>query len=74
MALQLVDNIARLGPTADMDINNITMRYAMDVTGLVGFAKDFATCRTFDDAETDELFDILRGGELPVAFLIRVGP
>lgn len=62
MALQIVDNIKRLGPEADLDMNNITMRYSMDVTGLVGFAKDFGTCRSFDDADTDELFDILRAG------------
>ena len=62
MAHQVVDHLKRLGPEAAVDINNITMRYSMDVTGLVGFAKDFGTCRTFDDAKTDELFDILRAG------------
>ena len=67
MAEQLVHHIKQLGPNGDFDINNLTMRYSMDVTGLVGFAKDFGTCRTFDDASTDELFDILRAGELIAA-------
>lgn len=71
MALQLVENIKQLGPGTDFDVNNITMRYAMDVTGLVGFAKDFGTCRTFDDADTDELFDILRAGRrIPMPCLL----
>ena len=65
MAHQVVDHLKQLGPETAVDINNITMRYSMDVTGLVGFAKDFGTCRTFDDAKTDELFDILRAGAWP---------
>ena len=59
-----MDKIRDLGPDADLDINNVTMRFAMDVTGLVGFAKDYETCSTFDDACTDDLFDILRKGLL----------
>lgn len=58
-----MNNLAKLGPDTDMDMNNLTMRYTMDITGLVGFSKDFATCHSFDDAQTDELFDILRSCE-----------
>lgn len=61
-----MDGFHQLGPEADIDINNVTMRFAMDVTGLVGFGKDYKTCRTFNDADTDDLFDILRKCELPL--------
>lgn len=64
MAQQLVRNLQAAGSHIDIDINNVTMRYAMDVTGLVGFAKDFGTCKTFNDASTDEIFDLLREGKL----------
>jgi hypothetical protein len=62
LASQLVDNIKNRGPEADIDINNICMRFSMDVTGLVGFAKDFGTCRTFNDSKTDEVFEVLKAG------------
>ena len=32
--LEVVGNLERLGPTADVDVNNITMRFAMDITGM----------------------------------------
>lgn len=57
---EVMDKLHELGPKTDIDINNITMRFAMDVTGLVGFGKDYKTCWSFDDAGTDKLFDILR--------------
>lgn len=34
----------------------------MDVTGLVGFAKDFGTTESFDDEATDETFEVLKAG------------
>ena len=64
MAQQLVRNLQAGGHCTDVDINNVTMRYAMDVTGLVGFAKDFGTCKAFNDAGTDEIFDLLREGKI----------
>ena len=36
----------------------------MDITGVVGFAKDFGTTGALADAETDSLFDTLRDGML----------
>ena len=33
--------------------------------GLIGFAKDFRTCAAWNDEDTDELFNIVRGGALP---------
>ena len=30
--------------------------------GVVGFAKDFATTASFRDADTDEIFDLMRAG------------
>lgn len=35
---------------------------AMDVTGVVGFAKDFGTCKTLDDSQTDDTFELLKSG------------
>ena len=40
------------------------MRFAMDITGVVGFAKDFETSRVLSDRDTDGLFDVLRDGML----------
>lgn len=57
---EIMEGFQKIGPAAAIDINNVTMRFAMDVTGLVGFGKDYKTCSTFDDAHTDGLFDILR--------------
>lgn len=54
------------GPTMDVDMNNMFMRYAMDVTGLVGFAKDFKVTCTLSDSKTDSLFENLRTGGSPV--------
>jgi hypothetical protein len=36
------------------------LRFAMDVTGIFIFAKDFGTARSFDDSSTDELFTIMK--------------
>lgn len=58
--MEVTEGFLQAGPDTDIDINNVTMRFAMDVTGLVGFGKDYKTCHTFNDAGTDELFDILR--------------
>ena len=41
-------------------MNNVTLRISLDVTGIVGFAKDFKTCSSFKDAGTDELFTIIQ--------------
>ncbi|BDA50154.1 Cytochrome P450 3A13 [Coccomyxa sp. Obi] len=57
---QIVDNMLKLAPGEELDINNVTLRFAMDVTGLVGFAKDYGTTRSFSDTGTDELFYILQ--------------
>lgn len=40
------------------------MRFAMDITGVVGFAKDFGTSRVLADTATDGLFEVLRDGML----------
>ena len=47
---------------ADVDINNVALRYAMDVTGMVCFGAAFGTAATFDDSHTNDLFAVLRGG------------
>ena len=60
---QVISNLRQLAPHDDVDINNVTLRYALDVTGLVGFAKDFGTARSFSDAGTDELFTIIQDCE-----------
>ncbi len=52
-------------PGAEVDMNNVTLRISLDVTGLVGFAKDFETCASFSDSGTDELFTIIQKSELP---------
>jgi len=63
--MQVVENFKQAGPQTDIDINNVMMRYTMDVTGLVGFAKDYQCCVHMDDAKTDDFFDVLRSGDLP---------
>ena len=40
------------------------MRFAMDITGVVGFAKDFETSKVLSDSATEGLFDVLRDGML----------
>jgi cytochrome P450 len=45
----------------DVDVNNLALRYAMDVTGAVCFGVGFGTA-AFDDAHTNDLFAVLRGG------------
>ena len=55
--------MSRLPPGTELDMNNVTLRISLDVTGLVGFAKDFQTCDTFMDAGTDELFEIIKLSE-----------
>lgn len=57
---QIVANIMALPPGEEVDVNNVTLRLALDITGMVGFAKDFGTTRSFSDAGTDELFYILQ--------------
>lgn len=47
---------------ADVDVNNVALRYAMDVTGMVCFGAAFGTAATFDDSHTNDLFAVLRGG------------
>jgi hypothetical protein len=61
---QIVANILALPPEEELDVNNVTLRLALDITGLVGFAKDFGTTRSFSDAGTDELFYILQSSAL----------
>ena len=57
---KVIRNMSQLPAGTALDMNNITMRIALDITGLVGFAKDFETCNTFKDADTDELFNIVK--------------
>lgn len=57
---QIVSNIADGGPGHEADLNNVAMRFAMDVTGIYIFAKDFGTVKSFNDGETDELFHIMK--------------
>jgi len=45
----------------DVDVNNLALRYAMDVTGAVCFGVGFGTA-AFDDAHTNDLFAVLRAG------------
>ena len=62
---KVIRNMSQLPAGTQLDMNNITMRIALDITGLVGFAKDFETCNTFKDADTDELFNIVKISEPP---------
>jgi fatty acid synthase len=64
IADRLAASLTAAGPCTDVDVNNMFMRYAMDITGVVGFAKDFGTTGALVDAETDSLFDTLRDGML----------
>ncbi|CAL5223031.1 g5486 [Coccomyxa viridis] len=57
---KVIANMSKLQPGTELDMNNVTLRISLDVTGLVGFAKDFQTCDTFMDAGTDELFEIIK--------------
>ena len=57
---KVIGNLNKLSPGTELDMNNVTLRISLDVTGLVGFAKDFQTCDTFKDAGTDELFGIIK--------------
>ncbi len=57
---QIIGNLEDGGPGVEADLNNLMMRFAMDVTGIFIFAKDFGTARSFSDAGTDELFMIIK--------------
>ena len=57
---RVVANMAGMPPGTELDMNNVTLRIALDVTGMVGFAKDFQTCASFQDSGTDELFTIIQ--------------
>lgn len=61
---RVVANMAGVPPGTELDMNNVTLRISLDVTGMVGFAKDFHTCSSFKDAGTDELFAIIQKSEL----------
>ena len=45
-----------------VDVNNITLRISMDVTGIVGFAKDFRTTCSFHDEKTNATIENLKSG------------
>ena len=62
---KVIGNMNKLPPGSELDMNNVTLRISLDVTGLVGFAKDYQTCGTFMDVGTDELFDIIKASESP---------
>ncbi len=57
--------MAALPSGTELDMNNVTLRIALDVTGMVGFAKDFRTCASFKDSGTDELFTIIQKSGCP---------
>lgn len=57
---QIISNVAEGGPGREADLNNAMLRFAMDVTGIFIFAKDFGTAHSFDDSSTDELFTIMK--------------
>ena len=59
-----IGNMAGMPSGAELDMNNVTLRISLDVTGIVGFAKDFRTCASFKDAGTDELFTIIQKSKL----------
>ena len=63
---KVIDNMAGMPPGAELDMNNVTLRISLDVTGIIGFAKDFRTCSSFKDAGTDELFTIIQKSEQPL--------
>jgi len=61
--------LAAGGAESPIDMNNVFMRYAMDITGVVGFAKDFGATSSVGagpcaDPATDSLFECLRDGML----------
>jgi cytochrome P450 len=60
--------LAANGAASPIDVNNVFMRYAMDITGVVGFGKDFgataALASASPDPATDSLFECLRDGML----------
>lgn len=60
---EVIANMASMPPGTELDMNNVTLRIALDVTGMVGFAKDFQTCASFKDTGTDELFTIIQKSE-----------
>ena len=63
---KVIGNMAGMAPGAELDMNNVTLRISLDVTGIVGFAKDFRTCASFKDAGTDELFTIIQKSAQPL--------
>jgi hypothetical protein len=60
---QIIANLLRNGTGCEADLNNLMLRFAMDITGIFVFGKDFGTARTFDDGETNELFTIVKDCE-----------
>lgn len=64
LADRLAACLTAAGPATDVDVNNMYMRFAMDITGVVGFAKDFGVTKSLTDTATDSLFDVLRDGML----------
>ena len=57
--------MASNGEEQALDLNNVTLRISMDVTGIVGFNKDFQTTNNFHDAETDATIENLKAGQHP---------
>ena len=66
---QVISNVTAAGPECEVDVNNLAMRFAMDVTGIFIFAKDFGTARSFNDSNTDELFVIMKHCERSCMFI-----
>ena len=42
---QIVDNMLKLAPGEELDVNNVTLRFAMDVTGEAVHASSRVSCR-----------------------------
>ena len=59
---RVCDQMASNGEEKPLDLNNVTLRISMDVTGIVGFNKDFHTTTNLHDAETEATIENLKAG------------
>ena len=60
---RVCEQLSLLGEEEALDVNNVTLRISMDVTGIVGFNKDFKTTEDFHDIKTDATIENLKAGE-----------
>ena len=61
---RVCEQLSLLGGEEALDVNNVTLRISMDVTGIVGFNKDFKTTEDFHDIKTDATIENLKAGEV----------